>query len=105
MAAKEKLKFRAARAGEELRRTGKLVLRAPALVRFAECVMRLLLGAKELGYGTCWCGTYPCEDRVAALQATLEITSVPLAVVSVGVPDESPAARGFFDPARVKYFR
>ena len=49
MAAKEKLKFRAARAGEELRRTGKLVLRAPALVRFAECVIRLLLGALLAG--------------------------------------------------------
>ena len=49
MAAKEKLKFRAARAGEELHRTGKLVLRAPALVRFAECVIRLLLGALLAG--------------------------------------------------------
>ena len=49
MAAKEKLKFRAARAGEEMRRTGKLVLRAPVLVRAAECVMRLMLGALLAG--------------------------------------------------------
>jgi len=45
MATKEKLKTKAARAGEELRETGRVVLRAPALVRFAECAMRFLLGA------------------------------------------------------------
>ena len=49
MAAKGKLKTRAARAREEMRQTGRLVLRAPALVRFAECVMRLLLGAVLAG--------------------------------------------------------
>ncbi len=49
MAAKETLKTRAARAGEEMRETGKLVLRAPALVRAAECVMRFLLGAVLAG--------------------------------------------------------
>lgn len=45
MATKEKLKTRAARAGEEMRSTGRLVLHAPALVRTTECVMRFLLGA------------------------------------------------------------
>ncbi|MEG1858266.1 MAG: stage II sporulation protein E, partial [Pseudoflavonifractor sp.] len=45
MATKEKLKTRAARAGEEMRQTGHLVLHAPALVHTAECAMRFLLGA------------------------------------------------------------
>lgn len=49
MATKEKLKTRAARAREEMRETGRLVLRAPALVRSAECVMRFLLGAMLSG--------------------------------------------------------
>ncbi|NCE65947.1 stage II sporulation protein E [Pseudoflavonifractor sp. 524-17] len=49
MAAKDKLKTRAARVGEEMRETGRLVLRAPALVRGAECVIRLLLGAVLAG--------------------------------------------------------
>ena len=45
MATKEKLKTKAARVREEARETGKVILRAPALVRAAECVIRFLLGA------------------------------------------------------------
>lgn len=44
MAAKDTLRARAARMREEMRETGRLVLRAPALVRGAECTMRFLLG-------------------------------------------------------------
>ena len=51
MAAKEKLRARAARAGEEMQQTGRLVIRAPVLVRFAECAIRLLLGALLAGAG------------------------------------------------------
>lgn len=46
---KVKLKFRAARAREDIRETGKVVLRAPALVRTAECAIRFLLGAMLSG--------------------------------------------------------
>ena len=49
MATKEKLRTRAARLREEARETGKVVLRAPALVRGAECVIRALLGALLAG--------------------------------------------------------
>lgn len=49
MATREKLKTRAARAKEELRETGRLVLRAPALVQAAECIIRFLLGAMLAG--------------------------------------------------------
>lgn len=49
MATKENLKTRAARLREEARETGKVVLRAPALVRTAECVIRFLLGALLAG--------------------------------------------------------
>lgn len=45
MASKDTLKIRVARAREEMRRTGRLVVRAPLLVRLAECLIRLLLGA------------------------------------------------------------
>ena len=66
-------------------------------------IENLLLQAVELGYGGCWCGCYPAMDRVKKLQEILEVTSLPLAIVAVGVPDESPAPRGYFDPSRVKY--
>ena len=45
MATKDTLRARAARMREEMQETGRLVLRAPALVRGAECAMRFLLGA------------------------------------------------------------
>lgn len=49
MAAKTELKVMAARAREEMTRTGRLVLRAPALVRAAEYVIRFALGAVLAG--------------------------------------------------------
>ena len=49
MATKGTLRARAARAREEMRETGRLVLRAPALVRTAECAIRFLLGAMLAG--------------------------------------------------------
>ena len=49
MATKEKLKTKAARLREEARETGKVVFRAPVLVRTAECAIRFLLGALLAG--------------------------------------------------------
>ncbi len=49
MSTKETLKTKAARLREEARETGKVVLRAPVLVRAAECVIRFLLGAMLAG--------------------------------------------------------
>lgn len=66
-------------------------------------VENILLAAKELGYGTCWCGCYPLEKRVEDMKRILDVTSVPFAVVALGVADESPDARGFFDERKVKY--
>ena len=63
----------------------------------------ILLAAKELGYGTCWCGCYPLEHRVAEMQKILDVSSIPLAVIAVGKAEESPDARGFFDETKVKY--
>lgn len=49
MATKDTLKTRAARAREEMRETGRLVLRAPVLVHTAECIIHFLLGAMLSG--------------------------------------------------------
>lgn len=66
-------------------------------------IQNILLEAAELGYGTCWCGLYPSGNRDQAAQALLGCQGVPLAIITVGVPDESPKARGYFDPDRVHY--
>lgn len=65
----------------------------------------LILQAQDLGYGTCWCGMYPIQHRVEKAQELFHVTSIPYAVIAVGVPDQAPEARGYYDPNRVKYLR
>ena len=64
-------------------------------------IENILLQALDLGYGTCWCGCYPAMPRTADVQKVLGCTSIPIAIVAVGEADESPAAKGFYDPDRV----
>ncbi len=71
----------------------------------AAATENLLLQAAELGYGTCWCGLYPSMGRVEAMRKLLGVQSTPFNLIIVGVPDESPTMRGFYDKARVKYLR
>ena len=66
-------------------------------------IENLLLQALDLGYGTCWCGCYPVADRAEGVKKVIGTEGVPVAIVAVGVPDEAPAARGFYDPSRVKF--
>jgi len=65
----------------------------------------ILLQAAELGLGTCWCGVYPKMERVEAFAKFFGIEKPKLAfnVIAVGVPDESPARRGFFEADKVTY--
>ena len=66
-------------------------------------IQNLLLCAKELGYGTCWCGVYPVPPRVEMMQQIVGDSSIPLAVIAVGAAAEEPAARGFYEEAKVRY--
>lgn len=67
-------------------------------------IENILLQATELGYGTCWCGIYPRRERTEAVRKILGITSVPMAVITIGVAAEEPKARGFYDPERVRFY-
>ena len=49
------------------------------------------------------CDGYWPSPRAAAIQEILDTQSVPVALVAVGVPDESPAARGHYDPGKVTW--
>ena len=66
-------------------------------------VQNILLAAKELGYGSCWCGCYPVMERTEKIKEILSVESMPLAIVAVGEADEEPAARGFYEESKVKY--
>ena len=65
-------------------------------------VENLLLQAAALGYGTCWCGCWP-SPRITAIQELLDTQSVPVALIAVGVPDEDPPARGFYEEDKVTW--
>lgn len=66
-------------------------------------IQNLLLQADALGYGACWCGCWPIQERVEAIQNALNTQSVPTALIALGVPDEAPAARGFYQADRVTW--
>jgi nitroreductase len=71
----------------------------------AAATQNILLEAVSMGLGTCWCGVYPMEERVAALREYFKIPlpKIPFNLIAVGVPDETPAKRGFFDESKVTY--
>ena len=66
-------------------------------------VENLLLQAAALGYGTCWCGCWPIQERVQAIQEVLDARSVPVALVCVGVPAEEPPAKGSYQSDKVTW--
>ncbi len=66
-------------------------------------VENLLLQAAALGYGTCWCGCWPSLERLPAIQELLNTQSIPVALISVGVPGEEPLARGYYQESKVTW--
>jgi len=63
----------------------------------------ILIQAASMGLGTCWCGVYPKEDRIAEIQKVLGTTKLPFNVIAVGVPDESPNPRGRYEESKVTW--
>ena len=50
--------------------------------------MNILYAAKALGYGACWCGVYPNEERIEAFRKILNIPEgiLPYSAVVMGRP-------------------
>ena len=65
----------------------------------------ILLEAVNQGLGTCWCGVYPREERIAAIRDYFKIPEpkIPFNVIAIGIPDEMPERRGFFEESKVRY--
>jgi len=61
----------------------------------AAAIENVLLAASMLGLGGCWLGVHPREERVAHIRSLLEVPEhvVPISVMSIGWPAESPPAR------------
>lgn len=71
----------------------------------AAATENILLEATGLGYGTCWCGVYPDRERATAIAHLLGVQTIPVQMIIVGVADETPRQRGFYDRDRVTYLR
>ncbi len=58
-------------------------------------IENLLLAAQALGLGACWLGVHPRPERMAHLRSLLNIPEpvIPVAMIAVGWPAESPEPR------------
>lgn len=68
----------------------------------------ILLRAKELGLGTCWCGIDPERERTAAFSKFLKLPKniIPMALIILGYPAESPELEEpRFDESKVHWQR
>ena len=65
----------------------------------------LLLAANALGLGAVWTGAYPRMERCGAIANIIGTPEyiIPLCVVYTGYPDEQPAPKQKYDPAKVSY--
>ena len=65
----------------------------------------LLLAAHAQGLGAVWTGVYPVMERVAEVANVLNCPEniIPLAVVRIGYPDESPEPKDKFKQENINY--
>lgn len=67
----------------------------------AAATENILLQALDLGYGTCWCGLWPREERAEAVRQLLDVNSTPFCIITLGVSAEEPVQRGFYEEEKV----
>ena len=67
----------------------------------------IILQATELGLGTCWCGVYPKEPLIEAVNDILELPAneIPFALIAIGEADEEPNQRGQYDDGKVSWVK
>ncbi|MBQ8736346.1 MAG: nitroreductase family protein [Bacteroidaceae bacterium] len=67
----------------------------------------ILLAAHSLGLGAVWCGVYPKPDVLPKVKEVLEMPShiIPLNIIPIGYPAESPAPKDKWKPENIHYNR
>ena len=55
----------------------------------------IMLSATEMGLGTCWCGVHPVKLFAQKVQKILNLPShiIPMSMIQIGYPDQSPEPR------------
>ena len=63
----------------------------------------LLLAAHAMGLGAVWCGIYPQSEKVKYMSELLQLPEyiVPMGIVAIGHPAESPEPKDKWDAERV----
>jgi nitroreductase len=69
----------------------------------AAAIENLLLAAQACGLGACWLGVHPRPERIAHLRTLFKLPEhiVPVSVIAIGWPAETPAPRTRYAAARV----
>ena len=67
----------------------------------------ILLRAVDLGLGACWCGAHPQERVEENLRKCLNLDKniIPLNIIFIGYPNESPEARHQYDENKVHFIK
>jgi len=67
----------------------------------------ILLQAMDMGFGSCWCGIHPNEDRMQGFRQMFDISNdrVPFCVIAIGIAAEGEVfgSRGFYDEKKVRW--
>ena len=65
----------------------------------------ILLRATDLGLGAVWCGAHPQHKVVKKIKDALELPEkhIPLGIIHIGYPAESPEPRDQYDEKRVHF--
>ena len=65
----------------------------------------ILLAAHAYGIGAVWCGVYPTQERVSAVSGVLGLPDyiIPLNIITMGYPSESPTPKDKFKPEIIHY--
>jgi len=71
----------------------------------AAATQNILLQAEALGLGSCWCGVYPREEKVAIISDVLNIPSgeIPFCIIAIGEKDQFPNPRGKYEEEKITW--
>lgn len=68
-------------------------------------IENILLGVVDMDLGACWEGVYPQKNLAKKLQEILKMPEkhIPLAILSIGYPNEFLAPRDQYDKSKIHY--
>ena len=75
------------------------------LLDCAAATENILIQATEMGIGSVWLAVFPEPDRIEGAKKLFDLPKevIPLAIVSLGYPDEEKKAEVRFKPERIHY--